>query len=154
MRLKGFTLIELLIVMAILGILSVLGISNFMSSRIKAQDAARKSDLSSITKSLEAYSSDHNGYPLSDASGKIICKPTSNPNYCNWGEAFSDINGTIYFSKLPQNSGNSDYIYESDGSYFTIFTVLENTNDPNIDSTITKDCGTVKCNYKISSPNI
>lgn len=149
---KGFTLVELLIVIAILAILSTLGINNFISSRTKAQDLARKSDLSTIAKALEAYNNDHHGYPLDDGSGHIICR--SPATICAWGSPFSDINGTVYIATLPTNSGTSPYVYESsDGTTFSIYTVLENTNDPS-QITSTKDCGSVKCNYKVSSPNL
>lgn len=151
---KGFTLIELLIVMAIMGILSAIGIGNFQTARIKARDVARKSDLQSISKSLEAYVNDHRTYPLSDIDGQIICDSTTQ-NACAWGEVFSDEKGTIYSAKLPQDSAGFDYYYtSSDGSSYDIYAYLENSNDPAITTfspTIT--CGNADCNYKFSSSN-
>ena len=86
---QGFTLIELLIVMTILGILSTVGFANFQNSRIKAKDIARKTDLQTIAKSLEAYANDYRAYPNS-SNGKIQVNGSS----INWGSSFQDANTT------------------------------------------------------------
>lgn len=133
---RGFTLVELLVVIAILAILSTLGVTNFQSARIKARDLARKSDLQIIAKSLEAYVNDHKEYPITDLS---------------WGSAFTD-GQTIYVTKLPDNT-NQIYSYESDGKTYTLYTYLENTQDPTIQTGLGVTCGTIECNYKIMSTN-
>lgn len=148
----GFTLIELLVAMAILAILSAVGFGNFQSTRIKANDVKRKSDLATIAKSLEAYVNDHRSYPLAD-NGKILCQ---DDEICDWGEPFTD--GTsVYAAVLPApSSGDSDYVYTSTGSSYSLYTRLENENDPDIDESIVVTCTTdsVACNYKVSSSNI
>jgi prepilin-type N-terminal cleavage/methylation domain-containing protein len=154
---RGFTLVELLIVIAILSILSTIGVTNFQSARIKARDVGRKSDLQVISKSLEAYVNDHRIYPLSDNNGKIICK--SGNTICNWGTEFSDTTGTIYSATLPADQSGFSYWYSSpDGSYYTLYAHLENENDPAIANPPFSPpvyCGgTVICNYKINSSNI
>lgn len=140
--LRGFTLIELLIVIAILAILSTLGISNFQSARIKARDAARKSDLQTIAKSLEAWVNDHRTYP---SSATLV-----------WDSPLTD--GTsIYAAKLPDDPGGYTYVYTQTGSGtgYYLYAYLENDNDPMIDESITTICSTsnIECNYKISSSN-
>lgn len=151
---RGFTLIELLIVMAILGLLMVLGMSNFQTARVKAKDAKRKSDLATIAKSLEAYANDYNKYPTS-SSGKIVCKP---PTTCNWGEAFSDTKGTVYTAKLPADDVSTQYYWydSSSGTSYTLYTHLENSRDPSIVSISGVYCGAdnLSCNYKVTSSNI
>lgn len=150
--LLGFTLVELLIAMAILAVLSTLGLSNFQSARIKARDLSRKSDLQTIAKSLEAYVNDYRTYPLSN-NGKIICK--TGDVVCDWGSAFTDDNGTVYAATLPEDQSGATYYYESTGTSYILYTHLENDNDPSIDSSITQTCGstTYVCNYKIQSSN-
>jgi len=146
---SGFTLIELLIAMAILGVLSTIGFANFTSARIKAADIKKKTDLTTIAKSLEAYVNDHHTYPNS-IDGKIVCEP---PNgVCDWGEPFADSNGTIYVAALPEPSG-TEYIYTKTGNSFVLYTHLDNENDPSLDTSITKSCGSKTCNYKITSSN-
>lgn len=148
---QGFTLIELLIVIAITAILSTLGVGNFISSRIKAIDLARKSDLQTVAKSLEAYVNDHRSYPLSDASFRIICK--TDGSVCDWGSVFSDTAGTVYAAKLPADPRGHSYHYSSSGTAYTLYARLDNSADPSIASYPGIMCGTLECNYKLNSSN-
>ncbi len=147
---KGFTLIELLITMSILGILATIGFGSFQTARLKAADAKKKSDLTTIAKSLEAYVNDHREYPSSNASGEIVC---ISPNTtCRWGSQFSD-GDTIYTATLPIPT--TAYIYVSDNDSYSLYTYLENQNDPSIQTfNPAVACGSVSCNYKITSSNI
>ena len=86
---KGFTLIELLVVVAIIAILAVIGISVFAGAQGAARDGRRKSEISSISKSIEAAKDFTSGiykYNSGD-SGKDFPRglpndPTSGINYC------------------------------------------------------------------------
>ena len=70
-REAGFTLIELLVVMIIIGILAAIAIPVFLSQRTKAQDAAVKSDVSTMGKELATYYVDNNAPPtLSITAGR------------------------------------------------------------------------------------
>lgn len=147
---KGFTLIELLIVMAILGILATIGFGNFLSSRVKAKDVTRKSDLQTIAKSLEAYANDYRAYPSSSATGKIMVAGSN----IEWGSAFKDTN-TTYISKLPSDPGGYTYFYQKSGTGYYIYAYLENTQDPAITTfTPAVSCGNANCNFRISSSNL
>ena len=151
---RGFTLIELLIAMAILAILSTIGFGNFQTARIKARDAKRKTDLAAVAKALEAYVNDHRTYPLADTSGQIVgCGAVAAA--CSWGSRFSDGTST-YMAALPADSGGYTYRYASNGTTYTLYAYLENTEDasviPNPDQNIL--CAATKpCNYKITSSN-
>jgi len=136
----GFTLVELLVVMAILGILTVVTLGNFRTSQIKARDAQRKSDLRQIANALEAYFNDYSGYPPESASGGMIkacsCGAPS-PLDCAWmdpGEReFCDVNNTVYMSQIPgdpTNDSNHTYCYQSNGNYYQLYAKLENEKDP------------------------
>lgn len=148
MKRNGFTLIELLIVIAILAILSTLGIGNFVSSRMKAKDLARKSDLQTIAKTLEAYVNDHRAYPNA-SNGKIVCNTET-----DWGDPCIDSSGTVYAAKLPEDPGSYTYLYVKSGTGYILYARLENTQDPSIGSYPGITCGSAECNYKISSSNL
>jgi len=63
MRKKGFTLIELLIVVAIIAILAAIAIPNFLEAQVRSKVSRARSDLRTFATALEAYRTDHNGYP-------------------------------------------------------------------------------------------
>jgi prepilin-type N-terminal cleavage/methylation domain-containing protein len=153
---KGFTLIELLLVIAILGILIVLGLASFTTSLQKGRDSKRKNDLRQVGIALEAYFADKGRYPIGNA-GSITG--------ASWGGAFTD-GVTMYMTQLPQDAvGSQQYYYVSDGTYFQIYARLENTKDNDIVHNVSgqqrvftnTNCGnattTVSCNYGVSSTN-
>ena len=140
---------------AIIGILTTIGIGNFQTARLKARDVQRKADLTTIAKSIEAYASDYKSYPNSDGSGKIICIA---PNtICDFGAPLVDANSTVYAAKLPTDPtpANNGYYYESDGTSYTIYATLENSLDPALvdPTTLNKTCNSLPCNYSLKSPN-
>lgn len=59
----GFTIIELLIVIAIIGILATLVLTNFQGAQAKGRDTTRKSDINSLYQKLEEYYNENGGYP-------------------------------------------------------------------------------------------
>ncbi len=63
-RTKSFTLIELLIVVAIIGILAVLAIPNFMNAAIRAKVAHVKGELHTLHTAIESYKMDSGEYPI------------------------------------------------------------------------------------------
>lgn len=115
----GFTMIELLIVIAIIGILAVLGISMFSSATKRARDAVRKSDLESIRQALVLYRSDNGTYPQTSGISDVVLTPMLSPTYINpVPEAetpnlddynYTTLNGGRQFkicTKLETNGGN------------------------------------------------
>lgn len=54
MNRKGFTLVELLVVVAIIAILSTIGLVVFSDAQKNARDARRKSDIDAIAKAIES----------------------------------------------------------------------------------------------------
>ncbi len=62
----GFTIIELLIVIAIIGILATLVLTNFQGAQAKGRDTVRKNDINSIYQKLEEYYNENGSYPDSD----------------------------------------------------------------------------------------
>lgn len=146
-------MVELLIVVVIIGILSVIGLNNFISSQLKARDAQRKSDLSTISKALEMYYNDK-GFYADDTENEVLG--------VDWGSAtgFTDtVGGAVYLPKMPQDPGANKYYYELiDANTFRLCALLENTKDKDavLAGYSATDCraGTTACNYCISSSNI
>jgi prepilin-type N-terminal cleavage/methylation domain-containing protein len=62
-RRAAFTLIEVMIVFAVIAILAMIAIPNFLEAQTRSKVARAKTDLAAITASLRAYCADYNAYP-------------------------------------------------------------------------------------------
>jgi len=160
---RAFTLIELLVVMLIIAALALLLIGNFMSSLTKGRDSKRKGDLNQLRQAVEMYYEDNRQYPSQSSSltqglPQVYIKKTL---------PFI-VNNKIYVNRLPEDPNSSfDYVYLTDtlGTYYRLFSCIENKNDKSdgVSQTGFNDgtgnaisCGTgcTICKYMISSPNI
>jgi general secretion pathway protein G len=141
-KIAGFTMIELIVVIAILGLLSTIGLVSFRTAQIKGRDAQRKSDLTQIQKALEIYYNDYGYYPTDDYPGS---------------GSFTDTKGTLYIKEIPEDPRFGTYPYSSDGTFYILYARLENNQDPCFESGLCKDygltCGDENCNYAVASPN-
>jgi len=61
--LRAFTLIELLIVVAIIAILAMIAVPNFLEAQVRAKCARVVSDMRTVATAIEAYSVEANEYP-------------------------------------------------------------------------------------------
>ena len=66
---NGFTLVELLIVIAIIGIVTMIASSSFASAQKKSRDASRKASLKSLSDALNMYYADFGLFPSSITFG-------------------------------------------------------------------------------------
>jgi len=144
---RGFTLIELLIVVAIIGILTAVGLGQFFTAQKRGRDTARKRALESISRALEMYYNDYEAYPIA-VEGFI-------GNY-DWGEMFGSAEETVYIKRLPEDpADNFRYYYESDGSYYKLYALLEHPQDQDrggpYNDTNCQITGNGLCNYCIAS---
>ncbi|MBI5613613.1 prepilin-type N-terminal cleavage/methylation domain-containing protein [Candidatus Gottesmanbacteria bacterium] len=160
---RGFTLMELLIVIALLGILIVVGLGSFQSATRKSKDSQRKANLKSVSVALEAYFNDAGAYPADDGQGHmVITDCSSSYSYCPWGSPMKNT-ATTYMALLPSDPGANAYWYiagTSNASY-QMYARIDNLEDgaitvssgkPQMYSDVT--CGSKKCNYGVSSSNI
>jgi prepilin-type N-terminal cleavage/methylation domain-containing protein len=105
---KAFTLIELLVVIAIVGILSGFAVVQMNGAINTANDAKKKTNLDSIKKALVMYSVE-NGERYPEEDGCVI-------GSCSTLD-------TALEPFLPTDTEGS-FVYQSDGSSFTISSVL------------------------------
>lgn len=129
----GFTLIELLVVISIIGFLATLAMVNLNSSRAKARDTRRKSDLKQIYTAMELYY-ENNGTYIIPGTGSSGCS-------CGWfnyeGGSYAKsvahgIEEAGLMGKAPRDpsiaSDNQtpQYMKYQCGSGFYIYAKLEN----------------------------
>ncbi|KKS96694.1 MAG: hypothetical protein UV73_C0009G0045 [Candidatus Gottesmanbacteria bacterium GW2011_GWA2_43_14] len=79
MKRKGFTIIEILVSVALIALLSTMGVTGFQAVSRGGRDALRKTDLEQIRSALEIFKSDYGSYP--DSSEE--CLPDIPPEYIN-----------------------------------------------------------------------
>jgi prepilin-type N-terminal cleavage/methylation domain-containing protein len=84
----GFTLIELLIVVAIIAILALIAVPNFLEAQVRSKVSRVKSDMRSLATGMEAYRVDWNGVPpwdsWADAPGDVAGRRLMAPGHLWW----------------------------------------------------------------------
>lgn len=141
--LRGFTLIELLVSISIIAILTALLTANFIGARQRGRDGQRKSNMYQLQSALELYRADNGDYPA-----------TASLSTCGNGIS---VNGTVYMQKVPCDPVTGDpYIYTAaaDGSTYTLFGCLENSNDSekDTDQADAGVCTSPNVPFKLTSP--
>jgi prepilin-type N-terminal cleavage/methylation domain-containing protein len=154
---RGFTLIEIMIAVTIMTILSAVGLTSFNFSLMKSRDSQRKSDLSLLAKAVHQFANDFGDYPADDGSGGILgCNASEGAVLvkCVPPSQFSVyVNGAqeIYLSKTPTDpNGSYKYYYRKNTNGFSLFSILENSNDANYNTDAGPGilCGVSEnCNY-------
>ncbi len=153
-------------VIAIIGILSAVGIGGYTQATIKSRDTQRKSDLNQIGKALELFNNDVGRYPNVDASGEMLCLGVGAVDVlCNGSiYAYSGTIRSLYMDELPEDpSSSQEYVYVpgDGGNSYAIFASLENEQDKDVvvdgEGNVTDweiACGTAVCNYKLTETGL
>jgi prepilin-type N-terminal cleavage/methylation domain-containing protein len=109
---RAFTLIELLIVVAIIAILAMIAVPNFLEAQTRSKVARVKADFRTIATALEAYRVDYTSYPngwqsyLTPISLIPVTTPVAYLTSAYTKDPFKPIRGTT-------GNATGDYIYFS-----------------------------------------
>ncbi len=102
---RGFTLIELLVVVSIIGMLASVVLVSLQGARNKAKDAKIILEIRELTKAMELYRLDNNGYPADGwwhATALACPIAAQNGNHLISEANMFDANFTSkYISKIP-----------------------------------------------------
>lgn len=102
----GFTLVELLVLVAVIGILAAIVLVALNSARVRARDARRQSDLTSIQSALELYNDANNGYPEHDCNANTVALPDASGDACSI--TFTQMLGDLTAEGLLESGGIID----------------------------------------------
>jgi prepilin-type N-terminal cleavage/methylation domain-containing protein len=128
---NGFTLIELIIVIAIIAVLSSIGMVMYTGAQKSARDAKRMGDIDEIKKALEQYYVSNHLY---------LDPPTCNDSGCAIEASSSGVFNQVvsYFanSDIPKDPGATKYMYFTDNTScsspkYVLCATLENSSQGN-----------------------
>lgn len=106
-RQGGFTLIEVMVVVAILGILATIVMTNVIGKDDQARVTTTRASLSAVAKSLDMYKLDNHKYPTTDEGlNALVEKPASAKTWPDGG----------YLSRLPEDPWGHPFQYVYPGS--------------------------------------
>ena len=111
---RGFTLTEMLIVVAIIAMLGTFAVGKISAQFNKAKVDSTKILIRNLATTLDNYRLDCNIYPTTEQGLEaLVTKPTG-------GRDCKNYNTEGYMKKVPNDSWNTPFVYESDGQKFMI----------------------------------
>lgn len=110
-RQGGFTLIEIMVVVVILGILAAMVAPKILSRPDQAKVTVARSDIETLSQSLELFRLDNGFYPSTDQGLEaLVKKPTVAPEPRNW-------NPEGYLKRTPLDPWGNPYLYLQPGNH-------------------------------------
>ena len=124
-RSRGFTLIELLVVIAIIGILSAVVLASLSTARLKGNDAAIQSDLSTVGTEAAVYlSSNNSSYGTAQTpaamTAPLVYSATGNSMFTADQVMVNAVNGAYGIT----GTGNVQYAIGVNGTTFAVYAKL------------------------------
>jgi len=128
---RGFTLIELLVVIAIIGVLSAVVLASLNTARSRGNDAAIKSNLSTVAVQAELYYDTNNAYATSSitacSSGlftwdRTISQAITSADNASAGAPTCNASPAGYAVSVPLSSGH--WCIDSTGTKKSISSAL------------------------------
>lgn len=79
---RAFTLIELLVTIVIIGLLTTVATTSFLSAQRSSRDSARRTNLNAVANALEVYKTENQKYPGTVAQADVSgCSYIANQTY-------------------------------------------------------------------------
>jgi prepilin-type N-terminal cleavage/methylation domain-containing protein len=127
MKARGFTLVEIIVVVAVISILSSMGMYGYMQAGKKSRDFDRQADLRTLKTAIELYKQKNGRYPAA-CNGPGAWSGQLGTTYACPGGSAQYIIGLApgYIRFLPQdkrlNGTDSGYVYatNTDGTVYKI----------------------------------
>jgi len=110
----GLTLVEMIVVLAIIALVAALIVPNVIGRPDQARVTTANADIATIATQLTTYRLDNGAYPTSEQGLKALVERTSTPPL---PATFPDGG---YVSTMPQDPWGKPYVYESNGSTYSI----------------------------------
>ena len=144
---RGFTLVEVLVTVAIISLLSAIGLQSFQAAQGRARDSKRKSDLRDLQKAIQLYYQDNKSYPVTSTTSVVWYGSEPGNLYSdNGGNWIPGLVSGGYIPQLPRDPkggfstnpwGNCtglkrSYLYYSNGIDYKLLSYCapEGTLDP------------------------
>jgi general secretion pathway protein G len=113
----GFTLTEMLIVVAIIAMIGTFAVGKISAQFNKAKVDSTKILIRNLATTLDNYRLDCNVYPTTEQGLEaLVSKPTT-------GRDCKNYNVEGYMKKVPNDSWDTEFKYESDGQKFLIISL-------------------------------
>lgn len=126
---RGFTLIEMMIVISIIALIAGFVTTNIMRRFDEAKVSATKIQMKQIGLMLDDFKRVCGRYPTTDEGLEALITPPAGLNCKNF-----DPEGFIKGKKVPLDSWNEKFIYNSDGQKLTIISHSEHNTHKDISS--------------------
>ena len=126
----GFSLIEILIALTLMALGGAFIAGRFIENLHEGRVKAVQIQMQSIEGRLKEFRRHCNFYPTTDQGlDALISKPTTGRNCKNYAQG-----GYVDGEELPQDPWDSDYVYESDGPRFTLYSYGADGEDGGVDN--------------------
>lgn len=149
---RGFTLIEVLIVIAIIAVLSAIGLTIFRTAAKNARDSQRMKDLQNISSALGMYRYYAHSYPKA-ADFKLAPIPTpliyDGKTFLNPVPKDADSARSYVYKTIPTNCDNDSSMCNG----YALCARKEGSNDYKTSDCRFNRCGSGQlCDMEVSSP--
>ena len=136
---KGFTLIEVMLVVAVVGVLSMVLVPQFANLVRKANEATTKGNLASLRGALAMYYGDRDRYPTDDltslVSGKFI-KAVPRAYVEPWHHPNNQVSAGNSATLLASDANQHAWFYYSDPNDPRFGTLLVNCIHTDLKGTV------------------